>query len=97
VSGASARGVKLPLAIMTSDDTHARTEALLKSHDYFGMSPDQVRPCSAVGGWLGAVVVFLELARLLSTPMFFTGDTWLYSTHWRQQQICAHANSESAP
>lgn len=27
---------------MTSDDTHARTEALLKSHDYFGMQPDQV-------------------------------------------------------
>jgi UDP-sugar pyrophosphorylase len=42
-SGATARGVQLPLAIMTSDDTHARTEALLKSHNYFGMQPDQVR------------------------------------------------------
>jgi hypothetical protein len=43
--------VRLPLAIMTSDDTHARTEALLKSHNYFGMQPDQVRlvgrPCAA--------------------------------------------------
>lgn len=41
-SGATACGVQLPLAIMTSDDTHARTEALLKSHDYFGMQPGQV-------------------------------------------------------
>jgi len=41
-SGASAQGIKLPLAIMTSDDTHARTEALLKQHNYFGMQPDQV-------------------------------------------------------
>ncbi len=35
----------LPFAIMTSDDTHARTEDLLKSHSYFGMLPEQV------GGW----------------------------------------------
>jgi UDP-sugar pyrophosphorylase len=33
---------KLPLAIMTSGDTHQRTEALLKANEYFGMSPDQV-------------------------------------------------------
>lgn len=42
-SGATADGVCLPLAIMTSDDTHARTEELLKQHKYFGMQPDQVR------------------------------------------------------
>lgn len=35
-------GNKLPLAIMTSDDTHTLTEELLKAHNYFGMSVDQV-------------------------------------------------------
>ena len=33
---------KLPLAIMTSDDTHDRTVSLLKEHGYFGMDEDQV-------------------------------------------------------
>jgi UDP-sugar pyrophosphorylase len=32
----------LPLAIMTSDDTHSRTEELLKAHHYFGAQPTQV-------------------------------------------------------
>ncbi|KAG1667267.1 hypothetical protein FOA52_012555 [Chlamydomonas sp. UWO 241] len=32
----------LPFAIMTSDDTHARTEALLKEHGNFGMAPGQL-------------------------------------------------------
>ena len=32
----------LQLAIMTSDDTHARTEALLQEHRHFGMASDQV-------------------------------------------------------
>eukprot|EP00955_Chlamydomonas_euryale_P011222 121202-Chlamydomonas_euryale.AAC.3 len=32
----------LPFAIMTSDDTHARTEALLKQHANFGMADGQV-------------------------------------------------------
>ena len=35
-------GRRLPLAIMTSDDTHALTEALLKDNGYFGLEPDQV-------------------------------------------------------
>ncbi len=30
-------GVKLPLCIMTSEDTHARTLALLEQNEYFGM------------------------------------------------------------
>lgn len=42
-SGAAAAGRLLPLAIMTSDDTHARTEALLKKHNNFGMKEGQVR------------------------------------------------------
>jgi UDP-sugar pyrophosphorylase len=32
----------LPLAIMTSDDTHARTEALLQTNNFFGAAPGQV-------------------------------------------------------
>ncbi|GAB2263577.1 hypothetical protein Droror1_Dr00025711 [Drosera rotundifolia] len=32
----------VPLAIMTSDDTHARTLSLLESNSYFGMKPSQV-------------------------------------------------------
>jgi UDP-sugar pyrophosphorylase len=32
----------LPLVIMTSDDTHDRTVALLADHNYFGASPDQI-------------------------------------------------------
>lgn len=32
----------IPLAIMTSDDTDAPTRALLRDHDHFGLSPDQV-------------------------------------------------------
>lgn len=32
----------VPLAIMTSGDTHARTEALLKENDNFGLAADQV-------------------------------------------------------
>ncbi|CAL8468610.1 g8150 [Coccomyxa elongata] len=33
---------QLPLAIMTSGDTHARTEKLLQDNAYFGMQPGQV-------------------------------------------------------
>lgn len=33
---------KLPLAVMTSDDTHARTLALLRAQNYFGFPEDQV-------------------------------------------------------
>ena len=35
-------GCVLPLAIMTSDDTHNRTQKLLEEHDYFGMQSHQV-------------------------------------------------------
>lgn len=34
---------KIPLVIMTSDDTHARTVQLLESNSYFGMEPTQVK------------------------------------------------------
>ena len=33
---------RLPLVIMTSDDTHQRTQQLLESHSFFGLSPKQV-------------------------------------------------------
>ena len=32
----------LPLAIMTSDDTHARTLELLEQNAHYGMQPDQI-------------------------------------------------------
>lgn len=42
-SGAEAAGRQLPLAIMTSGDTHDRTLQLLEENNYFGMSKEQVR------------------------------------------------------
>ena len=36
------KNVKLPLAIMVSDDTAARTSALLKANAFFGMAADQI-------------------------------------------------------
>jgi len=33
---------EIPFAIMTSDDTHARTLDLLESNAYFGMKPTQI-------------------------------------------------------
>ncbi|CAN1234596.1 UDP-sugar pyrophosphorylase [Linum perenne] len=33
----------IPFAIMTSDDTHARTLQLLESNSYFGMKPTQIK------------------------------------------------------
>lgn len=41
-SGATAEGRQLPLAIMTSDDTHASTAALLEAHAHFGAAAGQV-------------------------------------------------------
>jgi len=38
----SAKDVGIPLAIMTSDDTHAATLELLERHDYFGAKRSQV-------------------------------------------------------
>lgn len=37
------RQCQIPLVIMTSDDTHAPTLALLESNSYFGMNPAQVK------------------------------------------------------
>lgn len=34
--------VKLEMVIMTSDDTHSRTQALLDDHSYFGMQHNQL-------------------------------------------------------
>ena len=42
LAGASAPPRSVPLAIMTSDDTHARTVALLEAHGNFGMAAGQV-------------------------------------------------------
>jgi hypothetical protein len=58
-SGTTARGAQLPLAIMTSDDTHARTQALLQSHSYFGMAPEQVSGSLRVEALLATLPVLL--------------------------------------
>ncbi|EPS61447.1 hypothetical protein M569_13348 [Genlisea aurea] len=34
---------EIPLAIMTSDDTHSRTQELLQKNSYFGMKPTQIK------------------------------------------------------
>lgn len=36
------KGVQIPLAIMTSMDTHNQTEAFLKDNKYFGAKPSQI-------------------------------------------------------
>ncbi len=36
------KGVKIPLAIMTSDDTHEQTSELLEKNNNFGMEKDQI-------------------------------------------------------
>lgn len=41
-SANAGKAVTLPLAIMTSGDTHDRTVALLKDNNNFGMAPDQI-------------------------------------------------------
>jgi hypothetical protein len=52
-------GKALPLAIMTSDDTHQRTLQLLEGHAYFGATPEQVtlikqeKVACLAGGWVG--------------------------------------------
>ncbi len=38
----AAPGTQLPLAIMTSGDTHERTEALLRDNSNFGMADGQI-------------------------------------------------------
>ncbi|RMZ57564.1 hypothetical protein APUTEX25_001764, partial [Auxenochlorella protothecoides] len=63
---------QLPLAIMTSDDTHARTEALLRSHAFFGADPAQV---TLVKQEKVACLADND-ARLALTP----GDAWAVQT-----------------
>jgi hypothetical protein len=52
-------GKALPLAIMTSDDTHQRTLELLEGHAYFGATPEQVtlikqeKVACLEGRWVG--------------------------------------------
>ncbi len=53
LQAASGAARKLPLAIMTSDDTHDRTLALLQSHDWFGMDKAQVRRRWRLRVWRG--------------------------------------------
>lgn len=41
-SRACKAGASIPLAIMTSDDTHAHTQEFLEAHDFFGLRRSQV-------------------------------------------------------
>jgi UDP-sugar pyrophosphorylase len=46
-------GGGIPLVIMTSDDTHSKTQKLLEDNKYFGMSADQVHLMKQVNNLLG--------------------------------------------
>lgn len=77
--GAQAKaGRALPLAIMTSDDTHARTEALLKDNDYWGASANQITLIKQekVACLSGAHVRRLPHLRLAAASLLLC---WLYS------------------
>ena len=49
-------GVRIPFAIMTSDDTHARTVALLEQHALFGLAREQARAAPFPGSSLGLIL-----------------------------------------
>jgi hypothetical protein len=71
-------GRALPLAIMTSDDTHARTEALLKDNAYWGASANQITLIKQekVACLSGAHVRRLPHLRLAAASLLLL---WLYS------------------
>jgi UDP-N-acetylglucosamine pyrophosphorylase len=52
---------------MTSDDTHAKTDELLKMNNYFGMNPEQVDAAVLVGS--NQHSANLELVPLVSHSM----------------------------
>lgn len=57
-------GSGIPLVIMTSDDTHSKTQKLLEDNKYFGMSPDQVHLLKQVTFMHTALVMFLKPHRV---------------------------------
>lgn len=66
---------QIPLAIMTSDDTHGRTLELLESNSYFGMQPTQVtllkQVCLLMSVWINSSFCSLHKNCLQLIPIMF--------------------------
>ena len=62
---------KVPLMIMTSDDTHIATVALLERGSYFGLSPSQIHVVKQEK----VASVFDNQARMATTPDGPTAST----------------------
>ena len=83
---------QLPLAIMTSGDTHARTQALLEAKAYFGMQPGQVTLLKQekvlfcrflkLSSWASIIPPFLSVGLLHACNWCPPVPEVLYSTAW---------------
>ena len=75
------QAVQIPLVIMTSDDTHARTTALLAENGNFGMAPEQVvllkQEKVAALGSNSAAMVLADSGKTLLTKPHGHGDVHL--------------------
>ena len=71
-------GRKLPLCIMTSGDTNAKTVQLLEANNYFGMNPDQV---SIVQQGLGV-------------PALLDNDAKIAMAKWYEVQTKPHGHGD---
>ncbi len=83
-------GTRLPLAIMTSDDTHARTEALLKVHSNFGMQEGQVVLIKQEKVW-----VYLEDGEGCCT--WVSSRTHLLTHRWHVCRTTWHTSHSTPP
>ncbi len=67
----------VPLAIMTSDDTHARTVELLEANHNFGMADGQV-PCPLLPSPVAACCMWACLWACLRVWLWACLRVWLY-------------------
>ena len=67
----------IPFIIMTSDDTHSRTQDLLELNSYFGMKPTQVHLLKQVNGQLlrSLKIFFKKRKNFLKNIFFLLGKS----------------------